>query len=352
MPDRLVRLAALADLHCDRTCQGALHSLFDAAAERADVMLLCGDLTHHGTAEEAALLARELAGVRVPVVAVLGNHDYQAGTIDDLTRVLADAGVRVLDGDAVELNGVGFAGVKGFAGGFGPRILESWGEDIIKRFVHEAVEEGLKLESALSRIASPVRVVLMHYAPIAATVAGEPPEIYAFLGCSRLEEPLNRYHVAVAFHGHAHHGTAEGRTSGGVPVFNVSISLLRQTWPDALPVRFVEVRVPAPAPSPAPAHSPAGATPSPTPPMAGTTLPPAVSTTPPERAPGTTSEGGHPGAAATPPDHEATRPAVHVLPPFAVESPAPQPTEALRGAQGNGDGVPGLVPTTAPPPAP
>jgi Icc-related predicted phosphoesterase len=247
MTERSVRLAAVADLHCDRACQGTLHALFDRIAERADLVLLPGDLTHHGTAEEAAVLARELGALRVPVVAVLGNHDHQSGTMDELARVLIDAGVHVLDGDSVELLGIGFAGVKGFCGGFGPRILESWGEEIIKRFVHEAVEEVLKLESALSRIAGEVRVVLTHYAPIAATVVGEPAEIYPFLGCSRLEEPLNRYRVAAAFHGHAHHGTPEGSTSAGVPVYNVSHALLRQAWPDALPVRFVELRVPAAA---------------------------------------------------------------------------------------------------------
>ncbi len=238
--DRL-RIAAMADLHFDREAGPLLAPALAAAAADADVLLLGGDLTHHGTREEAQVLVRELATVRIPVLAVLGNHDHQSGEPTELSRILSDAGIRVLDGDTFELNGVGFAGVKGFAGGFGARILESWGEDMIKRFVHEAVEEALKLESALSRLPDGPRIVLMHYAPIRATVEGEPDEIMPFLGCSRLEEPLNRYQVTAAFHGHAHHGRAEGRTTGGVPVYNVSLSLMRREMPDGRPFRLFEL---------------------------------------------------------------------------------------------------------------
>jgi Icc-related predicted phosphoesterase len=238
--DRL-RIAAMADLHFDREAGPLLAPALAAAAADADVLLLGGDLTHHGTREEAQVLVRELATVRIPVLAVLGNHDHQSGEPTELSRILSDAGIRVLDGDTFELKGVGFAGVKGFAGGFGARILESWGEDMIKRFVHEAVEEALKLESALSRLPDGPRIVLMHYAPIRATVEGEPDEIMPFLGCSRLEEPLNRYQVTAAFHGHAHHGRAEGRTTGGVPVYNVSLSLMRREMPDGRPFRMFEL---------------------------------------------------------------------------------------------------------------
>lgn len=267
MLDHPVRLAALADLHCDRNCQGSLNALFGSLAERADVVLLCGDLTHHGTPEEAAVLVRELAPVRVPVIAVLGNHDHQSAQVAETTRVLADAGLHVLDGDTFEIHGIGFAGVKGFCGGFGARALESWGEDILKRFVHETVDEALKLESALSRLSSEVRVVLTHYAPIVETVAGEPAEIYPFLGSSRLEEPLNRYHVVAAFHGHAHHGAPEGRTSAGVPVYNVSMALLHALQPERLPARLVEIEVPKPA---QPATDDAPVTRLPVPPAAAT----------------------------------------------------------------------------------
>lgn len=245
VPAGPVRLGAIADVHCDRDCQASLQPLFAEMAEKVDVLLLCGDLTHHGLPEEGAVLARALAPMRVPILAVLGNHDHQSGRGDELSRVLADAGVRVMDGDSVELFGIGFAGAKGFAGGFGPRILEPWGETMIKAFVHEAVEEALKLEAALSRLNTEQRVALLHYAPIPQTLEGEPLEIYPFMGCSRLEEPINRYKVAAAFHGHAHHGIPMAHTDLGVPVYNVSMSLMRQAMPDGLPFRVVELPRPA-----------------------------------------------------------------------------------------------------------
>lgn len=240
---RTLRLAAVADLHCSKTPPGGLQPLFTAAAERADVLLLCGDLTDYGHPEEARNLAQELSGVRIPVVAVLGNHDCESNAEDEVKRILGDARVHVLDGDGIEIQGVGFAGVKGFGGGFGRRTLEPWGEEATKAFVREAVDEALKLESALARLRTPQRVAVLHYSPIEATVEGEPREIFPFLGSSRLEEPLNRYNVAMAFHGHAHRGSPEGRTTSGIPVYNVAMPLMKRLQPD-LPVRFVEVEVP------------------------------------------------------------------------------------------------------------
>ena len=234
-----MRIAAVADLHCARL--GCPFPVLAQMAESADVLLLGGDLTQHGLPEEAGALVKELAAVNVPTVAVLGNHDYQAGRVDAIKGILCDAGVHLLDGDAWEMGGVGFAGVKGFGGGFGERILEAWGEESIKAFVHETVEESLKLETALSQISAPMRVALMHYAPIRATVEGEPLEIFPFLGSSRLEEPLNRYHVSAAFHGHAHRGTVSGTTTTGVPVYNVSLALMRQQMPEGKPYRVIEV---------------------------------------------------------------------------------------------------------------
>jgi Icc-related predicted phosphoesterase len=149
----------------------------------------------------------------------------------------------VLDGTAVEAQGVGFAGAKGFPGGFGARALQAWGEAPVKAFVAAAVEETLKLESALARLRTPGRVALLHYAPIGATVDGEPVEIYPFLGSSRLEEPINRYRPDVVFHGHAHRGQLEGATAAGVPVYNVALPLLRRRFPDRPPFRVVEVSV-------------------------------------------------------------------------------------------------------------
>ena len=237
-----LRVAALADLHCARGCQGQLQPLFAHAAAHADVLLLCGDLTDYGLPEEAQVLARELAGMgTTPVLAVLGNHDFESGHVEEVTAVLTAAGVRVLDGDSVEIGGVGFAGCKGFCGGFGQKVMEPWGEEAIKRFVHEAVDEALKLERALARLTTPQRVALLHYSPVVGTVQGEPPEIFPFLGSSRLEEPLNRYRVAAAFHGHAHRGQAQARTSAGAPVYNVALPVLKKALSDQPPVRIVEI---------------------------------------------------------------------------------------------------------------
>jgi Icc-related predicted phosphoesterase len=247
----VVRVGALADLHCTKASQGQLQPLIARAAQAADVLLVCGDLTDYGLPEEARVLVKELAVAHVPLIAVLGNHDYESGKQDELRAILADAGVTVLDGDACEVKGVGFAGAKGFAGGFGRGALGAWGETAVKQFVHEAVHEALKLEAALARLRTPQRIALLHYAPIRDTVEGEPLEIYPYLGSSRLVEPLNRYAVTAAFHGHAHRGAPEGRTGEGVPVYNVSLPLLRRRFPDAPPCRVIEVAVGAPGAAPA-----------------------------------------------------------------------------------------------------
>ena len=151
----------------------------------------------------------------------------------------------MLDGDACEIKGIGFAGIKGFAGGFGRATLGAWGEDIIKKFVQEAINETMKLESALARLRMPQRIALLHYSPIQATVEGEPPEIFAFLGCGRLAEPLQRYGVTAVFHGHAHRGTPEGKTGSGIPVYNVSLPLMKRHCPDRPLCRILEIPVSA-----------------------------------------------------------------------------------------------------------
>jgi Icc-related predicted phosphoesterase len=243
-PD-VIRFAAVGDLHCTKTSAGALRGLFAEAAKAADVLLLCGDLTDYGLAEEAKVLADELSVASIPVVAVLGNHDYESGTPEEVIRILTAAGVKVLDGEAVEVRGVGIAGVKGFAGGFGRGALGPWGESAIKTFVQEALHETLKLETALAKLRTPQRLALLHYAPIVATVQGEPVEIYPFLGTSRLEEPLIRYPVAAVFHGHAHRGAPEGRTVNGTPVFNVAKPLLQRLHPEQPAFRLLELPVEA-----------------------------------------------------------------------------------------------------------
>ena len=243
-----LRIAAVADTHVKKGTQGNLQPLFTAATEAADVLLLCGDLTDYGTIEEARVLAKDItSSLRIPAIAVLGNHDLESGQERELVEILTDAGVIVLDGDAHEIHGVGFAGVKGFAGGFGRRQLGAWGEKIIKDFVHEAIEESLKLEKALQRLRTPQRIAVLHYSPVHQTVEGEPAEIIPFLGSSRLEEPIDRYRCTAVFHGHAHRGSAEGRTKTSIPVYNVAMPVLAALNPDQPPFRVIEVPTSQPA---------------------------------------------------------------------------------------------------------
>jgi len=239
-----LRIAAVADLHVKKTGQPSLQPLFAAASAEADVLLLCGDLTDYGLVDEAKILAKELTtSLRIPAIGVLGNHDFESGKSEDVVRIMTDAGVTMLDGGAHEIEGVGFAGIKGFGGGFGRRQLNAWGEEIIKKFVHEAIEEALKLEMALARLRTPQKIAVLHYAPIHATCAGEPADINPFLGSSRLEEPIDRYRCTAVFHGHAHRGSLEGRTKGNIPVYNVAMALLNAKFGDRPPLRILEVPV-------------------------------------------------------------------------------------------------------------
>jgi Icc-related predicted phosphoesterase len=170
----------------------------------------------------------ELTGVDIPIICVLGNHDYEAGEIDECKKVLNDRGIHVLDGDYVVVDDIGFAGVKGFCGGFGRGALAPFGEPELKQFVQTSLDEALKLENALRNLSTRIRVALLHYSPIADTVLGEPPEIFPFLGSSRLLQPIDTLGADVVFHGHAHHGTLEGTTTTGIPVYNVSYPVLTE----------------------------------------------------------------------------------------------------------------------------
>lgn len=242
MPDDVVRIGAVADVHYGRNKDNRLRPLFEEAAKRVDVLLLGGDLTDFGLPEEAEALIRDLGAMSgIPIVAVLGNHDFEGGKQQELIEAFRKGGVRVLDGESCEIKGVGIVGAKGFGGGFGRGTLEAWGEEGVKRFVHEAVEESLKLERALARLSTPRRVALLHYSPIRDTVIGEPEEIFPFLGSGRLEEPINRFGVAAVFHGHAHRGAHEGRTAAGIPVYNVAVPVLRHAYPDAPPLKVLEL---------------------------------------------------------------------------------------------------------------
>lgn len=223
-----MRIAAAGDLHCTRESHGQLRGFFADASRAAEVIVLCGDLTDRGLPEEADVLAAELGAASVPVVAVLGNHDHESGRAADVADRLEAAGARMLERDSIEIGEVGFAGTKGFCGGFGTHSLGAWGEQPIKDFVQAAIDEELALEAGLARLRTPHRVAVLHYAPIEATVVGEPEAIYPWLGSSRLEEPIDRYNVGTVLHGHAHYGAPEGRTRGGAQVFNVAQPLLRR----------------------------------------------------------------------------------------------------------------------------
>jgi Icc-related predicted phosphoesterase len=224
------RIAAVGDIHVRETDGGKWKDYFKEVSEQADVLLLCGDLTDTGKVAEAEVLVEELRACTIPVLAVLGNHDHDHDQVDALLQTFAKSNLQILDGDFVVVENVGFAGVKGYGGGFDQYMLGLFGEQLNKDFVQEAVTESLKLDGALAHLDSHEediqKVVLLHYAPIKATVEGEPEAIHPFLGCSRLEEPLNRRKVTAAFHGHAHIGSLEGKTNTGVMVYNVSKPLL------------------------------------------------------------------------------------------------------------------------------
>jgi Icc-related predicted phosphoesterase len=244
---RVVRVAAVGDFHCGEKDGGMYREAFARVNDQADILLLAGDLTRRGTQAEIDVVCGELRDVRIPILAVLGNHDYESGTPEKVNEALRARGVHLLDEAPFELNEhVGFAGVKGYMGGFGRYTLTAFGEHETKAFVNTTLDEVQKLEYALRRLSTPIRVVLLHYAPIMDTVMGEPEQIFPFLGNDRLLEPIDRFKAAVVFHGHAHHGTFAGRTPAGVPVFNVSLVRVKE---DAGAELFYvhEIEVPADA---------------------------------------------------------------------------------------------------------
>lgn len=228
--DGALRIAALGDIHVSAAGKGHWRDVFAEISQAADVLCLCGDLTNIGTAPEAEALVEDLRSCTVPVLAVLGNHDHQCGVPEEVERVLCDAGVKFLENDVHTIGGVGFAGVKGFAGGFDGKMLDAFGEQPIKAFVQETLDQTLRLEHALKTLDTDRNVVVLHYAPILQTVVGEPEQIFPFLGSSRLAETIDRFEtIRAVFHGHAHHGTYQGKTRRGIPVFNVAAPIPKPT---------------------------------------------------------------------------------------------------------------------------
>lgn len=229
-----MRIAATADLHFTPARLQMLHDQMSRVREEADVFVVAGDLTNFGRPDEMEPLLNVLVRLRLPIVAVLGNHDYESDRQGDLMKMLSEEGIKVLDGSAYERDGVGFAGTKGFVGGFGRGVLTAFGEPEIKTFVRASIEEALKLERAMSQLRTRKRVIVLHYSPIAATVEGEAKEIFPFLGTSRLAEVVDRHGADLVLHGHAHNGRCDGKTPGGVPVHNVAITLLQAQNPSAV----------------------------------------------------------------------------------------------------------------------
>ena len=224
-----LKVAAVADLHVKEDGSVSYTDLFTEISKVADVLVIAGDLTDLGKPAEAELLVADLKSCTVPVVAVLGNHDHQCDAVEEISSILMKAGVHLLDGQAIEIAGIGFAGTKGFVGGFGRHMLGSFGETALKTMVSATVDEAMRLENALRKTSAQHSVVVLHYAPIAETVAGEPEEIYPFLGSSRFAETIDRFRVSAVVHGHAHKGTYKGKTPGGAPVYNVAAHVEKPT---------------------------------------------------------------------------------------------------------------------------
>jgi hypothetical protein len=223
-----MRLAAVADIHLKAEDREKNVRQFSVVNELADALVIAGDFTNHGKPEEMRACLAVLEHVRVPIVAVLGNHDHESGNQDELAGMLRLAGVHLLDGQCHEIDGVGFAGTKGFCGGFAPYELMPFGEGGIKTFVEIAEREAIKLDYGLAQLHTPIKIAITHYAPIKETVIGEPEPIFPFLGSSRLQRALDRHKPNLALHGHAHKGTFSAESSSGTRVCNVALHLLRE----------------------------------------------------------------------------------------------------------------------------
>lgn len=226
-----ITVAAIGDLHVTENSTAPYREMFAEISRVADVLVLCGDLTNFGKTSEAEILAEDIRTSAIPVIGVLGNHDYECGQPEVVANILHEAGMTILDEQAIEIKGVGFAGVKGFMGGYGRGELAPFGEPIAKAFVDEAMNEARKLENGLRSLRTERSVAVLHYSPIAETLEGEPIEIFQYLGSARLADAIDRFdHVKAVVHGHAHHGKYEGQTARGTPVYNVAQFVVREEF--------------------------------------------------------------------------------------------------------------------------
>ncbi len=216
-----MKIAAIGDLHTRATAREQLQAVLHSIPGEVDVLVLAGDLTDNGLPAEAEILAEELQGMDLQVIAVLGNHDHEGDAQEEISSLLVQAGVCILDGTVHQIEHVGFVGTKGFCGGFDGLLIQPFGERALKTFINASIEEAVRLENAMARLDCERRVAVTHYAPIKATLEGEPQELFPFLGSGRLANALDRQKVDLILHGHAHHGSPFGQTPGGIPVYNV-----------------------------------------------------------------------------------------------------------------------------------
>ncbi len=234
-----MRIAATADIHTRVLDEAATEKLFEGVNAEADVLVLAGDLTDTGLPAEAETLAQSLKNVTIPILAILGNHDHESGRAEEITKLLTGKGIIMMEGQIREIGGVGFVGTKGFSGGFGRNMVQPFGEQALKAFIRAGINEALELENMVARMENHRRLAILHYAPVKETLEGESPELFPFLGTERLAHALDRQGVDVIIHGHAHHGSPEGRTPGGIPVYNISRFVL-QTY-IGKPYRIIEL---------------------------------------------------------------------------------------------------------------
>lgn len=230
----MIRVAAVGDVHYDQNRRPELRAQFETLPERADIFLIAGDLTRAGTLEEARALASDLTGLGIPVVAILGNHDYHSNRNEEIKSLMRDAGVVMLEGETAEFkireHTIGVMGMKGFGGGFFGACVSEFGELEMKHFAHHAKVQAEILKAGLNALCTEFKFALLHYSPIDGTLLGEKREIYPFLGSYLLAEAIDEAAANAVFHGHAHHGVEKGSTQGGVPVRNVALPVIRHAF--------------------------------------------------------------------------------------------------------------------------